>query len=392
MKTRGKIRIIAPLAILMSVTGWAQNPTPLKHPEIVNVGYMSQTGATTKFTSVNKLTPDGNAATKQQRVNSVPNFMSSFTFGGTTYPYTMVGDDPKHGGSTHVPTSLVTIQLFFDEYADQNGNNIVIDALTVAPQFLSGPNFETAAYGTGTTQFSDSVQRAEFFNVMKPGWHTLINRPRMLPSVQIEVPFGLSLVFQAGQGGPFFALIDDGFFVSQLNTILQFEPFQVNELALVLTRNALFYQGGDPNNCCVLGFHTAFDTAVHGNRHDVQTFATASWVDAGIFADPGRADVNFISHEITEWMNDPFVNNVVPSWQAPGSNPPVCQSILETGDPLEFFATDSFPVTVDGFTYHPQVEALLEWFERQVPSTAFQGAYSYPDTTLLTAPLACPGT
>ena len=386
------MRLLAVITLLVSLTAWAQNTNPLKHPQIVNPGYMSQTGATAQFTSANKLTPDGNSATKQQRVNSVPNFTSSFTSSGATYPYTMVRTDPKRGGSTRVDTSLVTIQFYFDEYADQNGNNIVIDAATVVPQFVNGPNVETASYGTGNTQFSDAVQRAEFFNVMKPDWHTLINRPRMLQAVQIEVPVGLSIVFQAGSGGPYFALIDNGFFVSQLNTILQFEPFQLDELAIVLTRNALFYQGGDPTNCCVLGFHTAIDKAVHGNRHDVQTFATASWVDAGIFGDPGRADVNFISHEITEWMNDPFVNNLVPSWQAPGSSPPECQSILETGDPLEFLATNAFPVTVDGFTYHPQVEALLQWFERQVPSTAFQGAYSYPDTTMLTAPLACPGT
>jgi hypothetical protein len=377
---------------LMVFTAWAQNTKPVKHPQIVGTGYMSQVGATAKFSSANKMTPDGNLATKQQRVNSVPNFTRSFTFGGTTFPYSMVGTDPQKGGTTHVDTSLVTIQFFFDEFADQNGNNIVIDAATVVPLILNGPNFEKAGYGTGSTQFADAVQRAEFFNVMKPEWHTLIAKPRMLQPVQIEVPFGVSFVFQAGPGGPIFALIDEGFFVSQLNTILQFEPFQVDELAMVLTRNALFYQGGDPNNCCVIGFHTAFETAVHGNRHDVQTFATASWVDAGIFLDPGRADVNFLSHEIAEWMNDPFVNNIVPPWQFPLSNPPQCQAILETGDPLEFFASDSFPVTMDGFTYHPQTEALLQWFERQVPSTAFQGAYSYPDMTLLTAPMACPGT
>ncbi len=353
---------------------------------------MSQIRAGVKYSSLNKVTPDGNAATRQQRVNSVPNFPNSFTFGGTVFPYTMVGRDPKKGDTTQVETALVSIQFFFDEFADQNGNNIVIDAASVVQPFLSGPDFEKAAYGTGTTQFSDAVQRAEFFNVMKPDWHTLIQKPRMLQPVQIEVPFGLSFVFQAGPSGPIFALIDEGFFVSQLNTIIQFEAFRVDELALVLTRNAFLYQNGSPSNCCVIGFHTAFETAVHGNRHDVQTFATASWIDAGIFADPGRADVNALSHEITEWMNDPFVNNSTPPWQVVFSNPPQCQSNLETGDPLEFFPSNAFPVTIDGFTYHPQTEALLQWFTRQAPSTAFQGAFSYPDTTLLTAPSPCPGT
>lgn len=353
---------------------------------------MSQTGSTIQFASANKLTADANAATKQQRVNSVSNFARTFAASGANFPFTMVGDDPKEGGTTRIATSLLNIQFFFDEFTDTNGNNIVLDASTVTQQLVNGPNFESASYATGNTQFSDSVQRAEFFNVMKPGWHTLLRKPRVLPTVQVEVPVGLSFVFQAGQGGPYFALIDDGFFVSQLNTILQFEQFDLDELAIVLTRNALFYQANSPTNCCVLGFHTAIDKGVRGNRHDVQTFVTASWVDDGIYGDPGRADINFISHEISEWMNDPFVNNTVPAWQAPQSSTAQCQTILETGDPLEFLSSNAFPVTMNGFTYHPQVEALLEWFERQVPSTAFDGAYSFPDTTMLTAPLACPGT
>ena len=116
----------------------AQDNRPVKHPQIVNPGYLSQLGATTKYASANKLTPDGNAATKQQRVDSVQNFSASFTFQGTVFPYTMVGRDPQKGDTTRVETSLITIQFFFDEFVDQNGNNIVLDggkaigAVTVA--------------------------------------------------------------------------------------------------------------------------------------------------------------------------------------------------------------------------------------------------------------------
>jgi hypothetical protein len=49
----------------------------------------------------------------------------------------------------------------------------------------------------------------------------------------------------------------------------------------------------------------------------------------------------------------------------------------------------TFPVVMpNGFTYHPQNEALLQWFEFQSPSDALDGAYSYPDTTILTHPSA----
>jgi len=35
------------------------------------------------------------------------------------------------------------------------------------------------------------------------------------------------------------------------------------------------------------------------------------------------------------------------------------------------------------FLYHPQTEALLQWFEMGTTSDAIGGAFSYPDTTAL---------
>jgi hypothetical protein len=39
---------------------------------------------------------------------------------------------------------------------------------------------------------------------------------------------------------------------------------------------------------------------------------------------------------------------------------------------------------MNGFTYHPQNETLLQWFEFKSPSDALGGAYSYPNTAQLT--------
>jgi hypothetical protein len=46
----------------------------------------------------------------------------------------------------------------------------------------------------------------------------------------------------------------------------------------------------------------------------------------------------------------------------------------------------SFEVALNGFTYHPQTQALLQWFTRETPSSAFEHAYSFPDTSALKAP------
>jgi hypothetical protein len=61
---------------------------------------------------------------------------------------------------------------------------------------------------------------------------------------------------------------------------------------------------------------------------------------------------------------------------------------MEVGDVVEVYSvlrSDVVPITINGMTYHPQTEALLQWFEGQTPSTAVDGAYSYPDETILTS-------
>jgi len=360
-----------------------------RQPIQVNSGYLESQGARMRFARSNRMSQDGKAAIQQQRIQSVRNWSGSFTFQGQVFPFTMVGNAPTKGDETEFDTQLIPISFFFDEFVDQNGNNIVIDVNPVVPAFLNSPNFSNASYTTGFTQFGDAVQRAEFFKIEKPDWRNLLERPSMLPAVQVEVPVGSSLVFQTPTG-IIFALIDFNFMISQLNTIVQLEDLDVTKLPIALTRNALFYDTV-PGNCCTLGFHTAFETRVQGPIHFVQTFAFASWPDQGIFVDPTIADAIAISHEISEWMNDPFVNNIVPAWENPDGSG--CGgNLLEVGDPIEVLPNEAFPVTINGFTYHPQNEALLPWFSRPATNNlSIGGAFSYPNTNVLTSPSTpCP--
>jgi len=59
---------------------------------------------------------------------------------------------------------------------------------------------------------------------------------------------------------------------------------------------------------------------------------------------------------------------------------------LETGDPLALMPNAGYPVMIDGVTYHPQSQVLLQWFQRGAESDAFEGAFSFPDQTLMTGP------
>jgi hypothetical protein len=65
-------------------------------------------------------------------------------------------------------------------------------------------------------------------------------------------------------------------------------------------------------------------------------------------------DVSALSHEIGEWMDDPFVNNFV------NCND---NSLMENGDPLVPFPNfGAFPYTKGGFTYNLQDLVYIGYF------------------------------
>jgi hypothetical protein len=319
----------------------------------------------------------------QITIYSVPHWSGAFSHDGTVYPFTIVGNNPAAGGITQIRTALLPISLEFDEYADQQGKPLVLDVTPAIARVLQSPNFATYNYGNGDVQFADAVQRAQFASYAGPTWHTQLMPPRVLAPVLMEVPVGAAKLYQS-VSGVLYAKIDFNFFASQINTITQMARLQIDELPILVAANTLLYENGDASQCCILGFHTAFETGHGRNSISIQTFAYATWLDSGIFRDPEIADVLPLSHEISEWMNDPFVSNAAPGWISPDGRG--CQEHITTGDPVEVLPHSSFEVQLNGFTYHPQTQALLQWFTRESPSSAFDHAYSFPDTSALKTP------
>src|SRR5256885_8088907 len=297
---------------------------------------------TLKFARKNRMTPSAIAAAKRQHGRSVPFWSGSLTSGGTVFPYMMAGGDPRRGGTTAIETSIVPLSFVFDCCLDGEGKPLVVDVTPSIPEVLGSPNFQRASYSTGDTQFADAVQRAEFFSVHKRDWHTLLRRPRIMAPVQIEVPADLDDAGNPVMGFP--AQLPDGtivpvinidFFVSHLNTIVQLAPLSVDELPMLLVQNALFYDGVDDpfGNCCILGFHTAFDVGTEHGKTFVQTLVMASIFGPGvgptIFGPGTFDDITGLSHEISEFVDDPFVNNATSPWQFPDGSGR-CQADLET--------------------------------------------------------------
>jgi chitinase len=378
------------MAILCLLRGYsfAQTaPADTSQPIEATGGFLQREGAQPKFEGASKLSNDARAAMKEGRIFSVPHFSGSFESQGKAYPFTMVGAKPQSNGTTEVPVQIIPISLFFEEFVDETGAPIVLDAGPVVTRVQSSPNFRNAQYATGTTQFADAVQRAQFYGTAGKEWHTLLGAPEILKPLRIAVPRGDAKVYRNPSTGVLYAIVDTDFFLSQLNTMIQMANLAPDALAIALTSNVFLSPQKDIKKCCVLGFHTSFDVGEMAQVKFVQTFIWASWVEQGILG-PGLSDVTPMSHEISEWMNNPFGSNAVPSWQVPNTS--ACQNNLETGDPLALMPNAGYPVLIDGFTYHPQNQVLMQWFQRGTASDAFEGAFSFPDQSLMTgASQAC---
>ena len=203
-------------------------------------------------------------AYSQVTINSVPHWSAAFSHDGTIYPYTIVGSKPAAGGMTQIHTALVPISLEFDEYVDQQGRPLILDVTPSIARVVQSPNFATYNYGTGDVQFADAVQRAQFASYSGPNWHTQLALPRVLAPVVLEVPVGAAKLYQSASG-VLYAKVDFNFFASQINTITQMAKLQVDEFPILLASNTLLYENGDASQCCILGFHTAYETG-HGHN------------------------------------------------------------------------------------------------------------------------------
>jgi hypothetical protein len=376
--------------------------------------------------------PLGNAGAGQSNLKSnataTPSLVPIATFDGSfvaqggpdaggLFPFTMIGGSPEAGGTTTIPAPISEVSLTLLN-ADGSVLTVVpfdpFDSLT-----LTSPNFATANYRSGHgVQFADAVQRAEFFNTMGSDWHTVL-QPTVVNRVNITIPRFVQVqvspghiitarsyfVGTAADGKTFVLLLNlvfDFFFGNEVNNEINLGNFTTNALNMTLFPNTYLFalnanKPDTPGNCCVLGFHTFFfDPSSSPTTRWVTQYA--SWISPGIFVNPGFLDVTAISHETSEAFNDPFVDNATPSWQFPGVTAPtnseasrVCQNNLETGDPVEVLANATVPITLHKFTYHPQTEALLQWFEMGDSSNAIDGAFSFPDETALTSSaVPCP--
>jgi hypothetical protein len=330
---------------------------------------------------------------------------------GVTYGYNMVGADPNTCSGA---ACSVTIQVDITPI-NVNVGGMTFNGTDVLAPTLASPQFATNDYGstpyatnasgskgTGGTvsqgdagnqlQLEDATMRAQFNQTGSSPYH-LILHPNVLPAVTINVPQHQGTLLQSGRG-VIFGDVDIGWWSSQIKNLeTQADP---THLPLYLTNSVMLYTGSNPLNCCVIGYHGTVPTGLgagstntNGNAQ-VQTFAWASYVQPGIFnpkSDWALQDIHALSHEISEWADDPFVNNTVEPWLTPTAPQYGCTGVLETGDPVVgigfAMSTNTFEQgpnpngsqSADGY-YHPEDEVYLPWYMRTAPNTVSEPTQS----------------
>jgi hypothetical protein len=312
---------------------------------------------------------------------TVPYWSSSFTdpTNQVTYPFTMVGSDPRLGGSTSVPTEIIPLRFNFVAGsqdvtalgASATALSVSMDATGNAADVVSSPIFTNANFPISSdagVQYGDAVMRAQFGKV-GTGYHVVLGQPLVMPSVSIDVPEGLGVAVLNSKN-VLVGRVDMPWFRTRLHNLLGSLHIDPTTLPIFLTQNVYLYSDRDFTHCCGIGGHGAGSPTGNGGgpvngkgNQPVQTFAWAAYITPNSFRSSGLSDIHSLSHEISEWMDNPFGVNTVQPYVIPTSRVGACDSALETGDAVTgvWFP---IPNPSSGGFWHPSDEVFLNWFAR----------------------------
>jgi hypothetical protein len=300
---------------------------------------------------------------------------------GKAIRFAMVGTDPT---STNTNTTIKVVvipvifecgatngNMTFDPRKDQLNGMSVLKFMERSPIFAANVKFKSGSVSLGKSQYVDAFQRANFWSTVQgePNYHVQLDVTKTLKPLKISVlPAGGSVITNPWGSQPtgeypinLFDLLVNRYITDHAADITP------DVLPLFISDNVYLTQQAAGQGCCIGGYHSATGT----QSYSYTTIVTES----GDFSE----DISALSHELAEWMDDPFTNNHVNCSD---------NSILEVGDPLETLsAFGTFTVNKGGFTYHPQDLAFIGYFGAPSPLPSANGWISFDNrkTTI------CPG-
>jgi hypothetical protein len=305
---------------------------------------------------------------------TLPTWQGSFSYQGGTYPYTMIGSDPALGGTTYTSVEIIPIDL---QFVDSNGvllselnintpmcnnSNTGVSLALNSPLFQNYPFYAGGTY-LGTTQYTDAFQRANF-NQASGSYHVLLGGVTVQPvqTISISPANGSVAATAIADGCTSWGRVDFNFFDNTARSLVSSLVVPSYVLPIFLVRNITFTLSGRDY---ASGWHGSIGTTAGS-----PTYMVASYYDVEIYPNTNFQDTFVLSHELAEWLDDPYGNNPTPGWIGPSG----CQSNLEVGDPVY---QDGFIAPLNAFNYHLTNLAFLSWFAQQSPSTAVNGWYTF---------------
>lgn len=317
--------------------------------------------------------------------SGAPKTLAVWSNSSNGIPFTMVGTDPSipGTGTTNIAVELIPVSLNFSAV------NLVIsstgpacaDTIPIVERVVNSPVFAsnpwtdvTGSINIGNVQFGDAFQRMNFWafvSSQSPNYHVNLQPVTVENPISVDVPPGIGATLTPSPTCPsqMIGAIPSSLMDSAVQNAISAMNITPDTLPIFLTYDISFV----PEN--FLGYH---------NVQGGQSYIVASYIDVG-FTDPtvAASDVAVLTHEVGEWLDDPFLSNNVPPWGGFGIQP-TCSPLLEVGDPL---SRSIFSFQTADFDYHFQELAFVWWFTRDVPSLAVNGQYSMAASFPTPAPL-----
>jgi probable HAF family extracellular repeat protein len=333
-----------------------------------------------------KMDPD------RDKLTTIPHWAGEFSYHGITYPYRIVGTDPGRGSATTVvPTFLVPLRFVFADGRVIDTSTDLVEGQTAIQGMRNSPvfqpyDFKPGGTAVGKTQYPDAFQRANFWkdvSTKAPDYHVLLGQPTVVPVQTITVP--------ADKGGFYsdpsviipIPFVDYDFLDQHVRALISQLGISPQALPIFVTGRAFeSFDGFFPSSG---GYHDAFTTSAGNHTQPgAQTYVVTCYLshqDPDLGSTP---DVYPLSHEVNEWLDDPFINNFTPGWNLPFYPQEQCFSdialggdLLEVCDPLEFFLERSVALTGSSFTYHVAETVFLDFFTRAARSNSVNGQFSF---------------
>ena len=406
-------------------------------PALLAVGAVAAS-ASSAFASTATAQPEGQALFTTQGgvalqflagATTIPHWTFQYTDpeNHVTYPITMVGTDPRVGGSTTVHTVIIPLKMNFVA-AGQDPSSLVnqgypgfqpqfvnhtFDGTTKLAQTEASPVFADNGYptdlGGDTGQLGDVYMRAQF-NKRASDYHVKLDYS-VAPTQTLNVPATKGIAYERPVSqwrrthqpplqttADYTGLAEVTWFSTQLQSLMGSLQISPTTVPIFLTDNVLLYIKGTSlgyQNCCILGYHGASMPIGHGTgtingqgRQGVQTFMYTAYVTPGTYSGflsdytgsrtaprptRGLSDIHALSHEVSEFLDDPFTNNAVQPWIVASAPQYGCTRVLEVGDPVVgvWFGLNGNNLDArNSGLWHPEDEVFAQWFGRGGIETA----------------------